>query len=454
MRLHTRFGVSVCLTIFLIVSIILLLPSARIATHLHKFPFGDSLNNYRNGIWKGWGSPEDDEVEGGVRIVVFGDSWVDDAVEEGETGRGRSWVDVVCEEVSSGIQIQDTMLTDQLNCTSQLNFAASQPSKAYPAAPPTGAITSNYIYLTAVNVSNPEHVASTMLPDLATQIEEYIELPSSTKVKTTVFVVSFGFWDIYQYASLDFKFAQDITDTTVTELFAQLDILHSHYAKQLSSGLPEEEAPEIPADTGNSTEETEIVHRPLFRVIIPKLFDPTLLPGWISQRPIPLRPSSVAEEQKNAVYLTNKWNILLENKIREWVKAAPPSNPEQLWDTYDPESSAAADLEKDVFYYDLPSYLLDVIVEHHLEDEDISDATGLGTGDSPFGNVSESCVSVGITMGEERNGKAVCKEAKEYLWWDAFNLGGVANEFVGKAVGQMMKEGKGVRGDDDSGWLW
>ena len=33
-------------------------------------------------------------------MVVFGDSWVDGTVEEGQERRGRSWPEVLCETVS------------------------------------------------------------------------------------------------------------------------------------------------------------------------------------------------------------------------------------------------------------------------------------------------------------------------------------------------------------------
>ena len=45
--------------------------------------------------WK-WG---DQLEEGGVRLVVFGDSWVDDTIQDGEKGKGRSWPGVFCEKV-------------------------------------------------------------------------------------------------------------------------------------------------------------------------------------------------------------------------------------------------------------------------------------------------------------------------------------------------------------------
>ena len=39
------------------------------------------------------------------------------------------------------------------------------------------------------------------------------------------------------------------------------------------------------------------------------------------------------------------------------------------------------------------------------------------------------------------NGQLVCKEPEEYLFWDSFNLGSVANEGIGKQVAAMVQGG-------------
>jgi hypothetical protein len=87
MRIHTRLGASVCLTVFSLVSIILLLPSSQVSTHLQKLALGTSIDKYTDKLWN-WGSDIDE------------DSWVDDTVEESaNNGKGKSWAEVLCEEV-------------------------------------------------------------------------------------------------------------------------------------------------------------------------------------------------------------------------------------------------------------------------------------------------------------------------------------------------------------------
>jgi hypothetical protein len=100
MRVHTRLGASILLTLLSLVTLVLLLPSAGV-TGLHRIAVGTSIDQYAGGLWK-WvnGKQQDDSP---VRIVVFGDSWVDGAGEEKDdaaVGRGKSWAASLCEVVS------------------------------------------------------------------------------------------------------------------------------------------------------------------------------------------------------------------------------------------------------------------------------------------------------------------------------------------------------------------
>jgi hypothetical protein len=98
MRATTRVGASICLSIFSLVSIILLLPSSQVSSQLQKIALGTTLDDLPD-LWN-WAKAEDGEWDNGVRLVVFGDSWVDDGDEM--SGKGRSWAEVLCEVVSRG----------------------------------------------------------------------------------------------------------------------------------------------------------------------------------------------------------------------------------------------------------------------------------------------------------------------------------------------------------------
>jgi hypothetical protein len=341
-------------------------------------------------------------------------------------------------------------------------------------------MTSNTIHKWAVSntkflpLEESNHTFS--LPDLATQIQSFISTPAPKhQPKETLFIVSFGFWDIYDFARLDYAMSLNVTDTSINFLFEQLDILYNHFTKNL---LPSEP---LSDKSTNTTQRNSKGAQ--FRVIMPRLFDPTLLPGWLSHRPTPSAPSSVAEQHKNAVYLTDRWNQQFENKMGSWINEVPStSQPEKKEEQEEPradvrenedsfiqvdhsrdpaqqnaektqDSSEGNDedgmVQKDIFYFDIPRLLLDLILEHQLEDEGLSDASGLGTGESPFESVYLPCVREAEeddTDGfVDLNGLLVCKEPEEYLWWDAWSVGGVVKKVIGGQVATLVSEGKSLR---------
>ncbi|KAF7916966.1 uncharacterized protein EAE98_010397 [Botrytis deweyae] len=499
MRAFTRLGASVFAMVLSLMTILALLPQSRYTEHLRKIEIGGtSINDVTDGLWD-WASGDDDGgdgEEGGVRLVVFGDSWVDDTIEENGDGKGRSWTEVLCEELS---------------CTSKINLAVSQPASSYPSSPPTGAFSSNKVYLSSIkNTAGQNNIKTkitpeSMLPDLEAQVKSFIALPlPKKKLKETIFVVSFGTWDVWHYASLDYTKAQEAQNKAVTEMFAQLDNLYAHHRETL----------EVTHVVEKPHNESHVVPKPQFRIVIQKLFDPTMLPGWISQRPIPLKPSSVSEHQKNAVSLVRDWDNSVENFIKPWFASTPEATTTSEWaepapapeeqgsgdavpETFDQndgqqsqsqekrESEGVVEAEnepdipppqKDIYYYDLNRFLTEIIIEHQLEDEGLSDASGLGTKESPYVSVYDPCVRAGddraskkrgpgekrksgkINKGSEKrgemkdtralpdiNGLLVCDQPDEYLFWDDFNMGGQAKETVGREIAKMIREGKTLR---------
>jgi hypothetical protein len=314
-------------------------------------------------------------------------------------------------------------------------------------------MTSNAIHEATISKSKYtialEVAELSILPDLATQIQSYIDLPPPTQRPTeTIFVLSFGFWDIYDFSRIDYPIGQNGTDNSIKEIFKQLDVLYDHFTTKLYS----------PGTSVNATDEQ--IGTSAFRIIMPKVFDPTLLPGWLTQRPAPPSPNSVAEQQKNAVYLTERWNNMMENQIAQWLVTQPATTREKFEQGPSHEDARESDkhlqtankpriVEKDVFYYDLPKLLLDIIIEHQLEDEGLSDASGLGTGESPFESVYKPCMredegddTDGLV---DLNGMLVCKEPEEYLFWDSFHLGAVVKEMIGKEIGEMVRGNKTLR---------
>ncbi|RDW82210.1 hypothetical protein BP6252_03322 [Coleophoma cylindrospora] len=444
MRATTRLGAVVLLSSLSLVSFFILLLPNTVSTRLQKIALGtNKLDGYVPGIWK-WASGDvSSDAEGGRRLVVFGDAWVDDKIDAAEQARGLVWTEVLCEEI---------------DCTSHLNLAVSQPIEAYPSAPPTGALASNNIYLSALNSSMARTSsylpsAEELLPDLESQITKYLTFPKS-KAQETIFLISFGLWDIYHYSGFEYSEGQKLIEETIYEIFRQVDRLYLVYRENVISELP----------TSNGTEPAP------FRIIVPKLFDSTLLPGWSSQRPTPMVPSSVSEQQKMAVWFTTRWNDMLENRMGAWIQNDTLPLPvamiekDEISDAKEPKTREEAEsgnaestmpdvksltVRKDAFYYDIDKYVTDVIIEHQLEIKGLSDASGLGKGESPFETVKLPCV---ISAEEkhrqgdtEVNGLLFCEQPEEYLFWDDFRLGPIANEHIGSEVAKMVQDGKSMR---------
>lgn len=99
--LRKRLGASIVLTLLSIISIILLLPPSRVSTRLQEIAHGTTIDT---SLWS-WSSSneelEEDLGGDGTRLVMFGDSWIDDTIEDGQEGKGKSWADYLCEEVRS-----------------------------------------------------------------------------------------------------------------------------------------------------------------------------------------------------------------------------------------------------------------------------------------------------------------------------------------------------------------
>lgn len=124
-NLKKRLAGAVLLTVLSMVSICLLLPNSRVSTHLQHITLGTTIDNY-SGLWS-WHEDEssgEEDVGGGIRLVVFGDSWVDDTVEENQEAKGKSWPEVMCEEVCifllNPISGQRLIVTDKLHISPHL----------------------------------------------------------------------------------------------------------------------------------------------------------------------------------------------------------------------------------------------------------------------------------------------------------------------------------------------
>jgi hypothetical protein len=95
--LRKRLGASIFLTCSSLVSIFLLLPNSTVSNRLQEITIGYRIDEY--GKLFPWGQedePEDEVEDKGLRLVVFGDNWVDNG---DENGNQNGWTEALCKEV-------------------------------------------------------------------------------------------------------------------------------------------------------------------------------------------------------------------------------------------------------------------------------------------------------------------------------------------------------------------
>lgn len=333
----------------------------------------------------------------------------------------------------SALRVEVPLLTaSQLNCNHS-NFAATA-SQTW-AAPPSGALLSNSIVM--ANASSP-------LPDLADQITTYFSQPTPPASTRTIYLISFGLWDIYSHAWLPRQEAYNATITSIEHLFMQIDRLASWHANASVTD---------------------------FEVVVPKLLDPTLLPGWMTLRPRPLSPDSRAEQQRTAVFLTKEWNAAVEQGVEQLVKPPPPEDikakEDELRDANStsvdvPEETPEPELKRMVFLPDLSTHLLDNLRTHQLNTAGLSDASGLGKEPSLYTSVSQPCLglpddsadyvddndgSSTVSSGVDSSsgdldavaGIGRCRNPEMYLFWDEWHYGPRGSQELGKMVADMVR---------------
>ncbi|POS85299.1 hypothetical protein EPUL_002788 [Erysiphe pulchra] len=263
--------------------------------------------------------------------------------------------------------------------------------------------------------SDPFFNTSNLLPDLESQIASYLSSTSTLGTPGITFlVISIGFWDIYSLANLSRDVSLIAINQCFEEILTQINKLHGvfrMFKTMITENLPHE-----------------------FQVILPKVPDPTLAPGWLSQRPIPLRPSTVAEQQRNAVYLAERWNHKLETLSRLWATTQSSI----LSENY-PSNKTAKDMSSNLLIPDFPELLQNLALNYYHQVASSQINKSVGVGKLAFKSVNEACAQ--LERPNERYGTnspdskylKICSQPDEYLWWDAWHIGAVGNSILGAA---------------------
>jgi hypothetical protein len=183
-----------------------------------------------------------------------------------------------------------------------------------------------------------------------------------------VFAITVGFWDIWQYATLDLHAAQNAISNSVHTLFEQLDILANSFDEPVE-------------------------------VILPRLWDVSFTPRFMS---LALDRGSqsrrFSEEQHKLIYLIRYWNTVLVQYAANW----------KLGHLYLPDWNA---------------WLLDQIRTVQMTRLGIFDSLGFGKELAAFKDVSNPCLRSIVPM-ETSDGSSVamtmparCELPGQHLFW-------------------------------------
>ncbi|TID24322.1 hypothetical protein E6O75_ATG02687 [Venturia nashicola] len=322
------------------------------------------------------------------RIVVFGDSFSDTGVylidppKEEDTpirdpAAGQRWTETLCEEFV---------------CDAIHNFARStnDPEATYSG----GVVIDNDVY---VKTTKNDSVSLRLLPDLKAQVQHWLRWEEQKAVKAmddgseeeTVFALSFGFFDIFQYGVLNVKDAEKAITQSMLVLFQQLDIIAEHTSR----------AP---------------------KVLISGLWDVTFTPLFQS---LSLSENKTAphfgEAQHKMIYLIKYWNSALIQTSMTWSKG-------------------------DVFYLNWQNWVMDQIRITKMHDMKIVDSSGNGQETVVFDDVTSPCLlrsSAGHSTASSRDsaGSDRCRKPERNLFWDQAQFSGRAHNLLGKEAVKVVE---------------
>ncbi|EAS36129.3 uncharacterized protein CIMG_01483 [Coccidioides immitis RS] len=240
------------------------------------------------------------------RLVVFGDSWSDDGT--------------IYRPLQT--QVWPEMLCAQFQCTLEVTTDSPDPS--------FGAIIDN----SELNNTGGETAA-----DLNDQMSGWLNKEedaargvlgkaTSRLKQNTIFVVSFGTWDLWQLAAEDLDTARESVQRIVEKMFAYLDEL------------------------------AEIWSRKHTKIILSLPVDVTFLPAFKTRQGV---------LQKDAVNLTDHWHNEVRSRAEQWKTGS-------------------------IFLLDTNSFLIDQVRERQLWVGGLIEGEDFGKNGIAWENVNEPCV--------------------------------------------------------------
>ncbi|PNY25051.1 Uncharacterized protein TCAP_05009 [Tolypocladium capitatum] len=415
--------------------------------------FSDGYRDFLT--WTGAKTPQ----EGALRIVVFGSQDLVGSSAD-SAGARTTWTEQLCRE---------------LNCSSLLSFVPNGGSR--PGLTSNG-LYGNELHVLEQHVNTSKHPAPDygfipeqypvpmQTPDLEAQIQQFLALPPPTiATRHTLWVFTFGTWDIWNMAALPRKSGEDLVHALASHLFSQIELLYRKSLNPASVAFSDFWFNATKSDIyrlagPNAADRIDERELESFRVVIPELFDITLTPGW-HRRPAPPAPHSKAEQMRNANFLTRRWNSRIKTELESW-KAKRRARPEGIEEEGIEETAefprrgsildylpvtlrqqrvrkSEADKDDEIVYAPYPRRagvqansaraILDAMTEEEMQRSGLRDAKGRGTlpinGTMRFIDVWTPCVAstvgvVGVERGPDDEG---CSSPDDHLFHDAFTVG-------------------------------
>ncbi|KAF6822185.1 hypothetical protein CPLU01_12155 [Colletotrichum plurivorum] len=313
----------------LVIQLVLALLGLILLAKFFTSPTSDAiLHSGSTWSWSPFGGSSEKTIgngrPGGVRIVAFGSP----DVATPANGKGKGWTEMLCEELS---------------CSSHKSLVPSTPL-------PAQALTAHSHYASTIEKVTRElemekapgydydfileqFPLTEAIADVTAQVDAFLaqKPPRAGDVpKETVWVFSFGTWDVWTLATLPRELGDGIVDLAVRALFAQVERVYQASLDTSSVAFSDfwahQDASLIEkinrADAGGDEMDARELEN--FRVVVPELFDVSLTPGWHAQRPAPPAPHSKAEQMTNAAHLTERWNMEVHARMREWAASPDP----------------------------------------------------------------------------------------------------------------------------------
>lgn len=214
-------------------------------------------------------------------------------------------------------------------------------------------------------------LTQSQLADFKTQLNQWLEAESASlmglsedqirsRQERTIFVVSFGVWDIWSLMTRDYDAAAGSVERRIAALVQELNRLSERWGSGFDN----------------------------LKVILTQTVDVTFLPGF----------TATGDEYKDAVRILDTWNKKLRQAAKEWDRGT-------------------------IYLFDTNAFVMDRIRDWQLYAAGIEEENGLGTNQDPgWENVAEACVEsetgIQVMMSKDKTkGKKMCDHPEKYLFW-------------------------------------